>query len=58
MQVTSVKHFFCFQNFFCPDKKSGNKFDLPSSLVVLTESSEAANVLLTQQVSGHYIWYT
>ncbi|XP_031568494.1 coiled-coil domain-containing protein 47-like isoform X2 [Actinia tenebrosa] len=38
-------------NFFCPDKRSGNKYDLPSSLVILTESTEAANILLSQQVS-------
>lgn len=39
-----------FQTFFCPDKRSGAKYDLPSSLVVLSESAEAASALLSQQV--------
>ncbi|KAK3748462.1 hypothetical protein QZH41_019110 [Actinostola sp. cb2023] len=42
------------KNFFCPDKKSGNKFDLPSSLVVLTESNEAANILF---VTAGYFYF-
>ncbi|XP_032241135.1 PAT complex subunit CCDC47 isoform X2 [Nematostella vectensis] len=38
-------------SFFCPDKKSGAKYDLPASLVILSESNEVANTLLTQQVT-------
>ena len=45
-----VIFFLFFQTFFCPDKRSGAKYDLPSSLVVLSESAEAASALLSQQV--------
>ncbi|KAM7448211.1 Coiled-coil domain-containing protein 47 [Porites harrisoni] len=37
--------------FFCPDKRSGAKYDLPASYVVLSESSDAANAILSQQVT-------
>ena len=39
-----------FQTFFCPDKRSGAKYDLPASFVVLSESAEAASTILSQQV--------
>lgn len=41
---------FLFQMFFCPEKRSGPKYALPASYVVLTESNETAGHILTQQV--------
>ncbi|XP_068716118.1 PAT complex subunit CCDC47-like [Montipora foliosa] len=37
--------------FFCPDKRSGVKYDLPASYVILSESHEAACAILSQQIT-------
>lgn len=37
--------------FFCPDKRSGTKYALPASFVVLAESNETAVNILTQQIT-------